>query len=592
MDTLSTKKGKIIIAAVIAALLIAVGVILAVVLSGKEYRSISVEAVKGSVIVANDKNNDQAYKGQRLYGGDDVTVNEASDLTMCMNNSQYLYADENTHFRLEDRSDDNSSRIRVILDKGSELNELTEKLKANDSYEVDTPNSTMSVRGTKFRVTVLTDSDGMVYTLLEVEEGVVLTRLKTVSGEYNGAEKEFRAGQSALIRADADFSEFVKSEKGDEVLILDLASLPKEPVPRLRELLRLLLGPKASAPAGDDSSSQPDDSSSMPDDSSQPDDSSSGEHTHIQGEFETAVEAGCETKGEKIAKCTVCGEVMATEEIEPLGHDFSGWSAVEGTSCYAEGSERRECSRCGKTETRSSGKADHSWSAWQAVKQPTCGTEGSEKRVCTVCGEKETRSLAASGAHKWGALIEDTAAGCLTDGSGHYVCSVCGTKGNTVSIPAKGHSFSAWTTQRKASCGVTGLDTRTCSVCGATESRIAAALEHKWSSWKTSEQATCGTSGTDERICSVCGKKNTRYVAATGLHNFSELIVDVPAECIYDGSGHYECTVCGAKSEQEVIPKTGHHYEVFSTVMIDKDTQETTYKCKNCNSVYTTKKKV
>ena len=583
MKLFETKKRKIILAAVIAALLICIGVILAVVLSKKEYRSISVEAVKGSVIVANEKNSEQAYKGQRLYGGDDVTVWDSSDLTMCMNNDKYLYAGENTHFRLEDSSTENSSRIRIILDKGSELNELTEKLNQDESYQVDTPNSTMSVRGTKFRVTVYTDDEGKIYTLLEVEEGVVLVQLKDLTGGYNGIVKEFYAGQSALIRGDARPSEFVKSKAGEEVLLLDLTSLPTEAVPRLKEVIRMLESGEGGSGSGDNPKAQPDDSSE-----DKPDDSL-GEHTHTAGEFEVTVEPGCETKGEQIAKCTECGEIVKTEEIEPLGHDFSDWSAVEGNSCYGDSSERRVCSRCGETETRSAGKAEHSWGEWQTVKSPTCGTEGTEERVCSKCGEKETRTLGASGEHKW-VKTEDAAAGCTTEGSGHYVCSVCGAKGDSYTVAAKGHSFSGWVTQKSASCGSSGSETRKCSVCGKAETRTVAALEHSWGSWKTSKQATCGAAGTDVRTCSLCGKQETRTVAATGLHNFSELIVDVPAECTNDGSGHYECTVCGERSEV-VIPKTGHHYELVSTVMIDQNTKQEIYKCKDCNAGYTATKK-
>ena len=343
MKILKTKKGKIICGCVAALLLISIGLIVTVALRPKEYRSISVEAVSGSVTVVNEKNNNQAYKGQRLYGGDDVTVREESELTMCMNNDKYLYAAENTHFRLEDHSTKNASRIRIILDKGSELNELTEKLNSNESYEVDTPNSTMSVRGTKFRVTVFTDNDGLVYTLLEVEEGVVLVQLKTVTGEYNGVEKEFTKGQSALIRADIDFSEFVKSEKGEEVLELDYSVLPKEPLERLKELIKNLI-----LPDGDKESQNNEGEPAVV-------------HIHTQGEFELTVEPKCETKGEKTARCTECGEIMQTEEVDPLGHDFSDWTSEKEATCKEEGSEIRKCTRCDKTESRTTDKTDHSW---------------------------------------------------------------------------------------------------------------------------------------------------------------------------------------------------------------------------------------
>ena len=185
---LATTKGKIIAGCSAAAVVAIVGVVVAVIVSKSGYRSISVEDVKGTVNVVGEKNNGQAYKGERLYSGDDVSVMEASELTMCMDNDKYVYADENTHFKLESNSNKKTSKIKIVLDKGSELNELTQKLGANDSYDVDTPNSTMSVRGTVFRVTVFKGDDNYIYTLVEVEKGVVLARLKTLSGTYNGIE--------------------------------------------------------------------------------------------------------------------------------------------------------------------------------------------------------------------------------------------------------------------------------------------------------------------------------------------------------------------------------------------------------------------
>ena len=118
-------KGKVITIGGVA--VVAVGIIVAVLLQGDGYRSILVKDVKGTVDVVGEKNNGQAYAGQRLYSGDDVTVNAQSELTMCMDNDKYVYADENTHFRLEASSTKESSKIKIVMDKGSELNVLNAK---------------------------------------------------------------------------------------------------------------------------------------------------------------------------------------------------------------------------------------------------------------------------------------------------------------------------------------------------------------------------------------------------------------------------------------------------------------------------------
>ncbi|MBR5359589.1 MAG: FecR domain-containing protein, partial [Lachnospiraceae bacterium] len=234
-DFLKTTKGKVVTIGGVA--VVAVGIAAAVLMQGDGYRSISVEQLSGTVSVVGEKNNGQAYQGQHLYSGDDVTVGDASELTMCMDNDKYVYADANTHFNLQASAANEDSKIKIYLDEGSELNELQSKLGEGDTYEVDTPNSTMSVRGTKFRVTVYVGKDGNVYTLVEVTNGLVLARLKKVDGEYNGVEKVLKEGQSALVRGNSNISEFVTSTmlkdedlSGDsedkEILLLAYDSLP------------------------------------------------------------------------------------------------------------------------------------------------------------------------------------------------------------------------------------------------------------------------------------------------------------------------------------------------------------------------------
>ena len=242
---LKTIKGKILAGA--GGTVVAVGIGVAVLLQGGGYRSIAVEQVAGTVNVVGEMNNGQAYKGEHLYSGDDVTVMDASELVMCMDNDKYVYADANTHFKLEASDKSEDSRIKIYLDAGSELNELQSKLEAGETYEVDTPNSTMSVRGTSFRVTVYKASDGLIYTLTEITTGEVLVRLKTTDGSYNGVEKLFTPGQSALIRGNSEFSEFVSSglldandienTGDDDALELAYGSLPEDGMERLIALL-------------------------------------------------------------------------------------------------------------------------------------------------------------------------------------------------------------------------------------------------------------------------------------------------------------------------------------------------------------------
>lgn len=448
-----SKKGKAIIIAVI---LVIIGIILALLLRKDGYRSIAVEAVSGTVNVIGEKNNGQVYKGQRLYTGDDVSVLESSDLTLCVDNDKYVYADHDTHFRLEASSPKESSRIKIIVDRGSELSDITAKLGVDDTYDVDTPNSTMSVRGTTFRVTVYNCEDGFVYTLLEVSEGRVLTKLKTRTGEYNGVEKEFGPGESALIRGNDDLSEFVVGKDGSEVLHLDYDKLPKDAVDRLIALIAELLG-------------QTDDDKNT---------------DLVTKETDTKVE---DNKTDETAKA----EPTPAEHT----HDLGDWEIVKKATCSSTGLRQRKCKDCGEVvDEETIAKTDHTPGAWTTI-NPTCVDNGLRTQKCTVCGTVLNSETIKAKGHVPGELQTYAEATCENVGISIRYCTVCNMTLETGTIPAKGHNFA------DATC----TEPENCTVCGK---KGGAALGHDM----VNTGKDIGVNGTSYylHICARCGYQEYR----------------------------------------------------------------------------------
>lgn len=212
---LTTFKGMLVLAISIIAITIVIATVCIILRKPESYRTISVENVNGTCMIQNDSGGKNAYKGMHLYSGDDVSVADNSDLTMLLDMDKYVYADENTHFWLSADTNKQAGRTCIYLDEGSELNWLKTKLEENERYEIDTPNSTMAVRGTIFRVSVSYDGDGLTWTSVDVFKGKVQVDLKTSDGEYNGVSELFEAGEGALIKGNSDFSEFVPNDNGN-----------------------------------------------------------------------------------------------------------------------------------------------------------------------------------------------------------------------------------------------------------------------------------------------------------------------------------------------------------------------------------------
>ena len=447
-DFLKTTKGKVVTLASGAGV-IAVGIAIAVLMQGSGYRSIAVNGFEGTVSVAGNKNNGNVYVGQNLYSGDDVTVASESSLTMCMDGDKYVYADADTHFSLEASSPKDDSRIKINLAEGSELNELKNKLADGESYVVDTPNSTMSVRGTTFRVTVYKGEDGLWYTLLEVIDGTVEVALKTEDGTYNGVVEKFGEGQAAMIRGNSDFSEFIVGEENEVVLLFDYKMLPEGAVSRVVEILtyledNVIVGdveaqhmdedeePSATDAATEADSEVNEKAEAEPETTEEEaeDDALAGEnaatneakseaHVHTPGEWMIVISPSCGSQGARQQFCTECNALLASEFLPATGNHIRGhWVTIGYGACNYEGAEQEECPNCGAVfDTRSTGYGEHTysggscvvcgqkdpsyspvvqtagcshvWSSYTQTVNPDNG-EFSHSRTCTLCGQSES----------------------------------------------------------------------------------------------------------------------------------------------------------------------------------------------------------
>ena len=417
-DFLKTTKGKVVTLASGAGV-IAVGIAVAVLMQGSGYRSIAVDGLEGTVNVVGEKNNGNAYVGQNLYSGDDVTVASASSLTMCMDGDKYVYADADTHFSLEASKPKDDSRIKLNLDAVSELNELKNKLADGESYVVDTPNSTMSVRGTTFRVTVYKGEDGLWYTLLEVINGTVEVALKTEDGTYNGIVAQFGEGQAAMVRGNSEFSEFIVGEENEEILIFDYKQLPENAVPRVEMIISFLkdnmivgdieeqhLEDEEEASDGnvtteasgdveeDDKAEEEAEVEEAEADANEASENASTAaadteaHVHTPGEWMIVISPSCGAQGARQQFCTECNALLAAELLPASGNHIRGhWVTTLYGACNYEGTEQEECPNCGAVfGTRSTGYGEHTYSGGK----------------CVVCGQSDPSYVVESAhVHSW-----------------------------------------------------------------------------------------------------------------------------------------------------------------------------------------------
>lgn len=229
---ISTKLTAIIAAGTVAVTGTAVGIILN--LNGQQsFRSITVIDTIGTVNVFRESINDtlEAYIDMNLESGDDVTVEEKSELDLKLDDDKFVYIKENTKLWLEAEGDAENSKTVIHLNEGAVLNQLDQKLNDDSYYEVETPNATMAIRGTIPRVVVFYDNNGIAHTDFQVFEGKVSVQLHTTDGKLIDEEMTVGEGMQCKTRGDQTFSEIILQDLNGEkqqIVPINPAELPSE----------------------------------------------------------------------------------------------------------------------------------------------------------------------------------------------------------------------------------------------------------------------------------------------------------------------------------------------------------------------------
>ena len=219
-----TKKVWVMIGAVVAAAA-AVVVACVVLIGGKNetYRSIMVYQINGNATITRERVGEMAaYENLMLQSGDMVAVASDSSMRLKLDDDKYVLAEQDTLMNIVAEGNDENARTFIDLQKGSVTSEIQNKLKDGASYEVNTPNSIMAVRGTIFRVDVEIDENKNTNTKLTVFQGTVGVRTIMPDGTVSEEEIKVEAGNELTVEGTPTTSEY-----SGEPVEIDYDSLPE-----------------------------------------------------------------------------------------------------------------------------------------------------------------------------------------------------------------------------------------------------------------------------------------------------------------------------------------------------------------------------
>lgn len=226
------KNKKIVIIAVCVMLvaLVAVGCILFLG-KDKSYRLLKIFEVEGTANVVREGVGDiEPYENMVLESEDRVSLYKGQ-LTIKADEDKYIYLEENTELVLRASGNSKDSKTTIELLSGAITNDIQNKLSEQSTYEVNTPNSTMSVRGTIFYVQVY-EENGVKYTKVSVFDGKVVTRLKYKDGTYSENEVIVEKGKEVIIYDDGTKTDYI----GDPTDI-DYSKIPDDVLKKLQDYI-------------------------------------------------------------------------------------------------------------------------------------------------------------------------------------------------------------------------------------------------------------------------------------------------------------------------------------------------------------------
>ncbi len=158
------------------------------------YRNIRITEITGGAVVNREgKEGLKAYVNMNLQSADELITEKGAKVTLRLDDDKYIIVDEDSKLVLIAGGTEEDSTTRIELEYGAVFSDIREKLSDKSGYEVVTPSSVMSVRGTQFEV---------VYREIKDEEGKLLDKvMKVLTFEGEVYVKPEGAGDRRISKA-------------------------------------------------------------------------------------------------------------------------------------------------------------------------------------------------------------------------------------------------------------------------------------------------------------------------------------------------------------------------------------------------------
>lgn len=164
----------------------------------EEFRFVKLVESTGDVSLERNKKDIDVTSGMMLQPKDVITTGDDSEVIFLVDSDKHISENANTSLSITANGNERKGSVKINLLYGDASFVIDNKLNENSSFEVVTPNATLSVRGTTFQVAYDKESNA---TFVEVEEGVVYA-------DYEGdaEDEEIPAGEIRVITEEETYN--------------------------------------------------------------------------------------------------------------------------------------------------------------------------------------------------------------------------------------------------------------------------------------------------------------------------------------------------------------------------------------------------
>ena len=227
-----SKKIIAIIAGAVVAIAAVVITIVAVRNKADTYRLLKLFEFEGTGVVSREGKGDiTPYTNMVLESGDKISL-QTGIMTIQADDDKFIHLDENTTIQLVASGSSTNSKTSIEILEGGITSDIRNKLSADSTYEINTPNSAMSVRGTVF-YTYTYEIDGVKYTRTCCFEGAVASKLKYKDGTESAEEVSVPKGKEVIIYENETETAYLYAEPQD----IDYSTLPRDVLIDLKDLI-------------------------------------------------------------------------------------------------------------------------------------------------------------------------------------------------------------------------------------------------------------------------------------------------------------------------------------------------------------------